>query len=494
VLSPQASPKEAVRNHPRVLEAERLFSMGQQEVRQGNAERARLAFDQAMLHLLEADKEDPQRLGLDRYIQDLAERIYLIDLDNLGAARALDEIRYDRSPLDDIRELTFPIDPALKSSVEQQVAGMQSQLPLVLNDTVLGYINYFANGRGRNTLEAALKRSGRYRPMIFRILAEEGVPQELIYLAQAESGFLPRAVSHKAAVGMWQFIRETGRLYGLMQTPFTDDRLDPERATRAAARHLRDLYEELGDWQLALAAYNCGSGCVDRAVQRTAHADFWELRSRRAVPLETTNYVPIIMSLTIIMKNPERYGLENLVMEAPVEYDTIEIYSATHLQLAADAAGVPLPELEALNPAILRKLVPAGYFLRVPKGMGQLVEERLQLVPAAKRDAWRLYSANAGEEAEVIARRFGVTTAALGTANPDLEERLASGGYLAIPQAVAKIPPAIAAKPPVKRAPAKRASTPVRRPAAKKPAAPRAAAPKTPAKKPAAKTAAQKKK
>jgi membrane-bound lytic murein transglycosylase D len=463
---PQASPLTAIKNHPRVVEAERLFALGQKQVREGNAAEARSFFDQAILHLLGTPADDPARLVLDRYIQDLAEKIYLIDLDNLGAARQLDEIRFDKSPLDEIREMTFPVDPALKSKVQLDLQSTQSQLPLVLNDTVLGFLNYFANGRGRSTLEGALRRSGKYRPMIFRILAEEGVPPELIYLAQAESGFLPRAVSYKAAVGMWQFIKDTGRQYGLIQTPFTDDRLDPERATRAAARHLRDLYRDLGDWHLALAAYNCGAGCVDRAVQKTAYADFWELRSRHAVPIETTNYVPIIVALTIIMKNPAHYGLENFQMEAPQEYDTIEVYSPTSLQLAADAAGVALPEMEDLNPAILRRVVPAGYFMRVPKGMGQTVQQRINIVPAGKRESWRLYPAQPGENAESIARRFYLSASALEEANPQLADTLFAGGYLAIPQ--------IAPKPVVRKA--SRAKAPVRRTTAKRPAAKKPAA------------------
>lgn len=406
------------------------MGLGKAEIADGHPDKARELFDQAITQLLETPLEDKDRELLDRYIQNIAEVIYAMDLDSLGAARSLDQLRFDKSPLDEIRESTFPLDPRLKSKVQQEVSSSTSQLPLVVNDTVLSFINYFAYGKGRRTLEYALKRSGKYRPMIFRILAEEGVPQELIYLAQAESGFLPRAVSYKSAVGMWQFIKDTGKLYGLAQSPHTDDRLDPERATRAAARHLRDLYEELGDWHLALAAYNCGTGCVDRAVQKTAYADYWALRSRGAIPVETTNYVPIILALTIIMMNPADYGLRDLEMEAPLEYDTIEVSAMTSLELAADAAQVPVTQLEDLNPAVLHKMVPAGYFLRVPRGTQSDVQQGLALVPAEKRDSWRLHRMQPGETAEGVARQYGLTPAALTEANPHLE----NAAYAVVPR------------------------------------------------------------
>jgi membrane-bound lytic murein transglycosylase D len=420
-----------------VRNAEKMFQEARIAASAGNASEARALLDRALNELLEIPPDDPQREVYDRYIQNFAEQVYALDLESLGAARGVEDVRFDKSPLDEIRELTFPVDPGLKTKVQKEVQQTTSQLPLVVNDTVLSFINYFANGRGRKTLEYALKRSGKYRPMIFRILAEEGVPAELIYLAQAESGFLPRAVSYKAAVGMWQFIKDTGRVYGLQQTAFTDDRLDPERATRAAARHLRDLYEELGDWHLALAAYNCGTGCVDRAVQRTAYADYWELRNRKAVPIETTNYVPIILALTIIMKNPAEYGLANLELEAPLEYDTIEVYSNTSLQLAADAAGVPLPQLQDLNPAVLHNMVPTGYFLRVPKGTGPTVASAFDLVPKDKRDTWRLHRVQSGDTAETIGAQFHVPAKLIEDANPNL----AGAQFAAVPQMMVRPKP-----------------------------------------------------
>jgi membrane-bound lytic murein transglycosylase D len=237
---------------------------------------------------------------------------------------------------------------------------------------------------------------------------------------------------------MWQFIKETGKTYGLTQGPWTDDRLDPERATRAAARHLRDLYEEFGDWHLALAAYNCGPGCVDRAVQKTAYADYWELRNRHAVPIETTNYVPIILALTIIMKNPADYGLANFEMEEPLDYDTIEVYSNTSLQLAADAAQIPVTTLQEMNPAILRNVVPSGYFLRIPKGSTEEVTTALNLVPADKRDTWRLHKVQPGDDLDSIARLYRLPASTLEQANPKFE----NAAFAAVPQMTPKAKPA----------------------------------------------------
>ncbi len=284
----------------------------------------------------------------------MVDAIHRYDLADLGAAAVVEQGKFEKAPLEDILQMTFPVDPKLKDKVREQVAATTSQLPLSVNDAVLGYINYFSN-RGHRTLLAGLQRSGRYRPMIQRILDEEGVPQELIHLAQAESGFIPRAVSRAAAGGMWQFVKWRGNEYGLKQTAYTDDRMDPEKATRAAARHLRDLYNEFGDWYLAIAAYNCGPGTVEKAVERTGYADFWELRARGVLPAETTNYVPIILAMTIMEKNAAEYGIEGFHARSALEYDTVETTAPTSLTLVADILDMPFAELAALNPASLQR-------------------------------------------------------------------------------------------------------------------------------------------
>jgi membrane-bound lytic murein transglycosylase D len=379
---------------------------------------ARREFDAALDVLLSAPDSLPDRPRLESELDLIADTIYHYDLGGLGAAASgQPEVVYDKSPIDSILDMTFPTDPNLRPKVKEEIEATVSQLPLQENDAVLSYVHYFSTERGRKVLLGGLRRSGRYRPLVQRILDDEGVPQELIYLAQVESGFLPRARSNKKAVGMWQFVQFRGREYGLLQTPATDERLDPEKATRAAARHLHDLYAMFGDWYLAMAAYNCGPGCVQRAVERTGYADFWELRRLNVLPKETANYVPVIVALTIMAKNPKDYDLENLETDRPVEYETIALDTPTGLALIADAADRPVSELQELNPALLKSVAPAGYQLRVPKGTLGTVRMALDLVPNNHRADWRIHRVVPGETLAEIAHRYATPLAALTSAN-----------------------------------------------------------------------------
>jgi len=363
------------------------------------------------------------------------ERIHRYDIEGLGAGSEDTGVAYDKSPLQDILELTFPIDPSLKNKVRDQLQATASQLPLEVNDEVLRYVNFFQSDRGKRTLIAGLKRAGRYRAMILQVLSEEGVPQELIHLAQAESGFLPRALSPAAAAGMWQFVAWRGREYGLNQTAYLDDRLDPEKATRAGARHLRDLYHQFGDWYLAMAAYNCGPGCVSRAVERTGYADFWELRRRNAIPRETTNYVPIIVAMTIMVKNAQDYGIADVEPDPALTYDTVPMTSATSLSLASDLLDVPAAELRELNPSLLRDVAPAGYGLRVPRGSAPTLTAALQSVPAEKRTTLRTHRVQPGETLATIAKRYRTAPGGLLALNKSSLEEVAAGDLVIVPAA-----------------------------------------------------------
>ena len=282
---------------------------------------------------------------------------------------------------------------------------------------MIGAVNYFTSERGKKIIAAGLKRQGRYKTLIERILAEEGVPQELMFLAQAESGYLPRAMSNKLCVGIWQFSKATGHDYSLMQTASTDDRMDPEKSTRAAARHLKDLYTHFGDWYLAMAAYDCGPACVDKAVMRTGYADFFELRRLNALPKETANYVPVILAMTIVAKNAQAYGLDHLDIENPMELETIELQTPTHLALLADAVDRPLNELKEMNPGLIRAIAPAGFSVHVPKGTLAAVETAFAVVPPNKRDSWRLHRVTQGDSFAGLAKRYSAMTATISQVN-----------------------------------------------------------------------------
>jgi len=403
---------------------------------QGNA---RKEFDTAVDLMFAASSQDPgDRQEFGRKLDEMVDSIHRYDLAGLGAADGGDG-KFEQAPLEDILKMTFPVDPRLKVKVREQVAATASQLPLMVNDAVLAYITYFS-GRGHRTVVDAIQRSGRYRPMIMRILDEEGLPQELIHLAQAESGFYARAVSSMAAGGMWQFVKFRGNEYGLKQTPYTDDRMDPEKATRAAARHLHDLYSEFGDWYLALAAYNCGPNVVENAVARTGYADFWELRSRGVIPAETTNYVPIILAMTIMEKNAAEYGLEGIQLDPPLEYDTVEISAKTSMALVSDITDTPLPELSELNPAVLKGMAPPDYALHVPKGTGTLLTAGLETIPPEHRDAWRMHRLGIGETVADVSKRFGVAANTLIAANNLQSHEPSDGDRLVIPAVVHPAP------------------------------------------------------
>jgi membrane-bound lytic murein transglycosylase D len=419
----------------RIFKAESRFETGRKFYQQGDTAAARREFDGAVDVLLSAPENLPDRQRLERKLDQIADTIYRYDLEGLGSGKAQQAVVYDKPPLDDILELTFPTDPNLRPKVKEEIEATVSQLPLEENDAVLSYIHYFSTDRGHRTLENGLRRASRFRPLIKRILDDEGVPQELIYLAQVESGFFPRAKSYKAAVGMWQFVQFRGREYGLNQTPVSDDRMDPEKATRAAAKHLRDLYATFGDWYLAMAAYNCGPNCVEHAVQRTGYADFWELSRHDALPKQTANYVPLILAITIMAKNPRDYNLQNLDGDQPLEYDTIDLDASTHLGLIADAAERPISEIQDLNPSLLKPIAPAGFQIRVPKGTSAGIRTALAAVPASHRSSWRIHRVTPGETLAEIARRYAMSAGSISAANQTMVGVPEPGDLLLIPAA-----------------------------------------------------------
>ncbi len=411
--------------------ADAHLNTGRQLYFQGNLDGARREFDLAVDALLSAPDNLPDHRRIERRLDEICDLVYRFDIEKLGAGRKDDDVvAFDEAPIDEISHMTFPIDQKLAPKLKSELNQTSSGIPLDLSDPVLSYVHYFSTDRGRQVLLAGLRRAGRYKPLIEKIFAEEGVPQELVYLAQAESGFLPRAISRKSAAGMWQFMAGTGARYDLVHTSVFDERFDPEKATRAAAHLLKDLHAHYGDWYLAMAAYNCGS--VDRAIERTGYDDFWELLKRHALPKETANYVPIIVAMTIMAKNPQDYGLENIETDAPIEYDSIPLAASTSLNLIADATMQPLSVIRDLNPSLLRAVAPAGFSVHVPKGARATAEAALDIVPPGNRNAWRLHHVESGDTLEAIARSFHLTPDRIVAVNRAADS-LEAGDVLLIP-------------------------------------------------------------
>ena len=415
-----------------IKKAEDRFAAGKRAFQDGKLDESRDEFNKAIEILLGAPENLPDRTRVERRLEELADGIYRYDLDRLNAGQPADQIPpFDKAPRDTPPDLTFPVDPSLRSKVKEQIAATASQLPLEVNDAVLTYVSYFSSERGKRSLAAGIRRSGRYKDIIEKALREEGIPQELIFLSQAESAFLPRAVSVKACVGLWQFAQFRGIEYGLMQTSATEDRMDPVKASRAAARHLHDLYQHFGDWYLAMAAYDCGPGCVDRAIMRTGYADFFMLRKLNVLPKETANYVPTILGMIIVAKNAKDYGLELPSYDPPMHFDTIELQTPTHIALVAEAVDRPLSELKDLNPALLRSVAPAGYGMHVPKGTLEALERAFEVVPPNRRDTWRLHRVESSDTFAALAKRYKSDTLTVASANQ--ESLPEPGAWAAIP-------------------------------------------------------------
>ena len=350
-----------------------------------------------------------------------------------GAEETTEETAEEPTLLEELTETPIPEDYTLAESREETLRRTVSDLPLVLNAQVIKLINYFSSGRGLKTYRATMDRGAAYRGMIERIMEEEGVPKELFHLAQAESGFMPKAKSWARATGMWQFMSFRGRQYGLRHDNSVEERFDPEKATRAAARHLKDLYIEFGDWYLAMAAYNGGPGRVARAIKRSGSRDYWAHSDQRLLRRETRNYVPIILAFAYITKNQHLYNLGTPDPAPPLTYDSVPTNSEISFDLLADLTDSTPATIRQLNPALLRSSTPPfDYELRLPVGTANQFQDQIAYIPEDKRADWRRRPLQEGETLAAVAKRYNVQEAEIAELN-EIKETPDAGTWLTIP-------------------------------------------------------------
>jgi len=422
-----------------IAKVEKEYKAGQDNYNSGHLEAAKANFDSAFNQLLGGGLDLQSDSRLEAELNRILDGVNSLELTALQQGDGFAEQKSEPAPIDEANELTPAVDQNVKAKAEAEIKVTRSDLPLMMTDQVAGYINYFSN-RGRGTIERAFARSGQYEDMIRRTLKAEGVPQDLIYLAQAESGFHPLAVSRAGARGMWQFMGSRAKGYGLERNWWVDDRQDPEKATRAAAHHLHDLYNQFGDWYLAMAAYNSGPGTVQNAVKRTGYADFWELYRRNVLPKETRNYVPIIVAVTIMAKNPDQYGLASVVKDKPVPYDSVRINYPIDLRLVAECVDASAADLQELNPSLLRLTTPKSqeFDLHVPAGSAERFQTAVASIPVDKRVWWRYHKVQPGETLASIARTYHSSPKSIAEANSLDDDALSPESRLIIPIAPGK--------------------------------------------------------
>ena len=470
-------PNEVQKAEPRVdsviERAEAYFKQGKLNLEDSKRDAARSDFDKAVDEILMSGMDVRGNQKLQKYYLELVERIYREEVPVLqmqqqqatpvvaqdAATAKTDKVEqvaklqepkqvqigfrqqgFDPSPLDPLSKLILTETEKKVSEsdiVQLEQAKNSLDFNFTINPLIQQYINYY-QGRGRSTMEAGLRRSGRYMKIARDTFRQYGVPEDVTWLGQVESAWSPKARSWAAASGLWQFVPSSGLQYGLRQTAWVDERNGIEKPTAASARYLKDLAKRYnGDWLLAMAAYNTGALNVDRAISRAGEANYWKIYPY--IAQETRNYVPNILAVIMIAKNPEKYGFHNIRPEAPMSFETIPVQNATNLRLIADMADTSVDYLQSLNPELRRDTTPRGeaYNLRVPAGKGKQLASLLKRVSPDARDNARVISVAPGEDLQSVANRTGVSVATLQSLNAGVD--LKSTTKLVVPNSSVRL-------------------------------------------------------
>ena len=431
-----ANTQPDARTQQLITRVESSYNSGVANYRAGRLDAARLDFDFAVDTMLTSGQdlkaEGPAADEFDR----LLNAINSLEMAALKQGNGFSP-KIEETPLEAANDLTFAPNPELVAKLKTEL-DLTSDLPLIINDQVAGYIGVFSTSNSfRAHMAASMQRLGKYRTLIQNVLKEEGVPQDLIYLAVAESGFQPQVVnSRSGAGGMWQFMARDGVEYGLTRNGYYDYRFDPEKASRAYAKYIKKLHNLFGDWYLAMAAYDWGPGSMQHAIQRTGYADYWELYRRNAMPAETRAYVPQILAAILMAKNPERYGLNTLTPSPAVIYDTASVDYAIDLRLVADVTESSVSELVALNPSLLRLSTPpdTSFDLHIPVGTKDLFADPLKNIPQDRRGSWRCHIGKPGETLEGIATSLHAKSFEIAETNGiTAQDTMSEGDELVVP-------------------------------------------------------------
>jgi membrane-bound lytic murein transglycosylase D len=415
-----------------ITRAEDSYQSGVANYNANRLDAARQDFDVAVDTMLSSNmdlKNDPQ---LSDEFDRLLSAINSLEMIALRQGNGLSPT-LEAAPIDAADEVTFAPDPVLIGKVTAELKTTNSDLPLVINDYVAGWINAFTNRPALHAhLVSSLRRAGKYKDMIQRILREQGVPQDLIYQAITETGFQPQSVNRKSgAAGMWQFMRSNDYL---QSNGYFDERFDPEKSTVAYAKYMKFLYSQTGDWYLAMAAYDWGLGRVQHVVSRTGYADYWDIYRLGGLPAETKAYIPSVIAAIIMAKNPKLYGLTDIVPDAPVLSDNVTTNYAIDIRLVADLTNSTAAEIIALNPALLRLSTPGDipYDLHLPPGTQAAYLARLKNIPEEDRTSWRFHVVQNNETLEQIADTLHAKSSEITSFN-NLTDSIEPGDELVIP-------------------------------------------------------------
>jgi membrane-bound lytic murein transglycosylase D len=453
---------------------------GSRLIRAGEADKARKAYDKAVDLILQSNWDLTSTPALNAFFQDLIQRIQEDESRYLAVQNDDAGEEFEGAIADDLDNLdltTIITNPSFRDALVADLANNKYDIPISINEPVLKSLDFWLN-RGRKPFINGLQRSGQYREIIEKVFREESIPLDLMYLAQVESLFRPQALSKAQAKGIWQFVKGTAVRYGLKVTRDIDERSDPEKSTRAAARYLNDLFDIFKDWNLVLAAYNWGEGKVQSLIDKTGLSDFWQLVDlKRKLPEETKNHVPMIQASVILARNPEKYGLPTK-LDPPLQYSEVSVSKPIDLRAAAKVLSTSIDELKKLNPSLKAFTTPANYpnfQLKVPIDSEPGINARLAALPQAKitlpPELGNRYKVRAGETIAVIAARHHVSMVELEKANNlSSKKKLVAGTWLQIPSkaniagkasAVKKTPDSAGSVKPVVRKSGVKKATPV---------------------------------